>query len=396
MKKSLLSLVAIAALSTSAFAAGMDDIRISGFVNVVAGMNDVNDGEYQVGVNANKQSNSYRGYNDTYDFQNESLAAIQISSSITESMGATIQLIAQKDDAGDDIRMEWGYVYFDATDELRILAGRIRPSLFLYSDYLDVGYAYNWVTPPSEVYDQVNISNLDGVSAAYNLELGDNVLTTTVFGGNSSDKKVNPMYERKMTTNDSLLDLEFDNIIGGELSISNDYGKLRAGYIQAKATENTYKNALPEELKQDKSGAQFYGVGINVDYEDILFAAEYIVRDMDETGAPDINAYYAMLGYRIGDFTPSYTYAVADSTMEFSTSTAPLVEGQVNKMRALSLDDRNSHTLGIRYDVNAMAAVTLEYNRADVTHSTYVAPTKSISEEDETINTYRVALNVVF
>ncbi len=117
---------------------------------------------------------------------------------------------------------------------------------------------------------------------------------------------------------------------------------------------------------------------------------------MDETGAPDINAYYAMLGYRIGDFTPSYTYAVADSTMEFSTSTAPLVEGQVNKMRALSLDDRNSHTLGIRYDVNAMAAVTLEYNRADVTHSTYVAPTKSISEEDETINTYRVALNVVF
>ncbi len=396
MKKGLLSLSVVTELSTSVFAAGMDDIRISGFVNVVAGVNDVNDDDYEVGVNSNKQSKSYRGYDDTYDFQNESLAAIQFSANITDNMGATIQLIAQKDEAGDDIRMEWGYVYFDATDELRFLAGRIRPSLFLYSDYLDVGYAYNWVTPPSEVYDQVNISNLDGVSASYNLEVGDNTITTTIYAGNSSDDKVNPMYEREITADSSLLDLDFDNIIGGEISISNDYAKLRAGYIQAKATENTYKNALPDELKQDKSGAQFYGVGLNIDYEDIIFASEYIVREMDETAAPDISAYYGMIGYKIGDFTPSYTYAVADSDYEKSSSSIPGVYAQVNTIRALNLDDRKSHTIGIRYDVNAKAAVKLEYNRAEVTHSTYNGMTDSISEEDETINTYRVALNVVF
>lgn len=106
MKKSLLSLAVVTALSTSAFAAGMDDIRISGFVNVVAGVNDVDDGEYDAATNSNKQSKSYRGYDDTYDFQNESLAAIQFSANITDNMGATIQLIAQKDEADDDIRME--------------------------------------------------------------------------------------------------------------------------------------------------------------------------------------------------------------------------------------------------------------------------------------------------
>jgi len=106
-----------------------------------------------------------------------------------DNMGATVQLIAQNDEVGDDIRMEWGYVSYDVNDEIRMLIGRVRPALFLYSDYLDVGYAYNWITPPSEVYAQENISNLDGGSIAYNKDLGDQQIALTFFGGNSSIKK---------------------------------------------------------------------------------------------------------------------------------------------------------------------------------------------------------------
>ncbi|MEA3370689.1 MAG: hypothetical protein U9Q40_05060 [Campylobacterota bacterium] len=375
MKKSLLSLAVVAALSSTAFAS---DVRVSGFMNVVGGQTDQDDGA------------SYRGYDNKYDFQNESLAAIQISGSIADNMSATVQLVAQKQEVGDDIRMEWGFVSYDATDEVRILAGRIRPALFLYSDYLDVGYAYNWVTPPSEVYDQVNITNLDGASVAYNLELDDNTLSTTVYGGNSSDKKVNPNNAA------SPLNLSFDSIIGAEIALSNDYGKIRAGYIQAKATENDNplpNPALNSELAMNESAAAFYGVGINVDYEDILFASEYIVRDMDETGSPDISSYYAMLGYKIGDFTPSYTYAVADSDMEVSTSA---VAGNVNQIRAAALDDRISHTVGLRYDVNAQAALKLEYNMATVTNSSWAAGTPALIETDADVNTARIALNVIF
>ncbi len=396
MKKSLLSLAVITALSSTALVA---DVRVSGFMNVIGGVNDVDpskSGGYLVdGVgamnpnyNGDKISGSYQGYDDKYDFQNESLAAIQVSGNIAENMNATIQLIAQNQAVGDNIRMEWGFVSYDATDEVRILAGRIRPSLFLYSDYLDVGYAYNWVTPPSEVYDQVAISNLDGASVAYNLELGDNILTTTVFGGNSTDDKVSPI-------SGATLDLSFDSIIGAELALSNDYGKIRAGYIQAKVSEsNTNIPTTPDELKMNESASAFYGVGINGDYEDFHVAAEYIVRDMDETAMPDVSAYYAMLGYSIGDFTPSYTYAVADSDFERSANAAPATAGKVNVMRAASLDDRTSHTIGVRYEVNAQAALKLEWNGATVTHSDM--RTGSMIETDEDINTMRIALNVIF
>ena len=372
MRKSLLSLAVITALSSTAL---MADVRVSGFMNVVGGQSDVDSGV------------SPLGYDDKGDFQQDSLAAIQVSGSVADNMGATIQLIAQNDPANDNIRMEWGYVYYDASDEVRILAGRIRPSLFLYSDYLDVGYAYTWITPPDEVYSQVAISNLDGGSIAYNLELGDNTLTTTVFGGNSTDKKDMGAA--------GIIDFAMDSVVGAEIAFSNDYGKIRAGYIQSEVTNNAaFPGTTPAPviagLEMNESGASFYGVGINGAYEDFQIAAEYIVRDMDETASPDISSYYAMLGYSIGDFTPNYTYAVADSDLEESTNPG------VNQGRAGNLDDRTSHTFGLRYEVNAQAALKIEYNMATITTSSWVAGTPALIESDEDANTIRVALNVVF
>ena len=115
---------------------------------------------------------------------------------------------------------------------------------------------------------------------------------------------------------------------------------------------------------------------------------------MDETVAPDVSSYYAMLGYRIGDFTPNYTYAVADSDMEFG-DTGTSADGVINTMRASLLDDRVSHTIGLRYEVNSAAALKLEYNMATATSSAYAGGT-TLTETDEDINTYRIALNVIF
>ncbi len=394
MRKSLLSLAVVTALASTSLLAG--DVRVSGFVNVVGGMNDMDDG----------QRDNINGYDDQYDFQQNSLAALQFNGSISDNMSAVVQLVAQKSDTGDDIRMEWGYVAYDATDSLRILAGRVRPALFLYSDYLDVGYAYTWITPPSEVYYQAQITNLDGTNIAYNLELGDNELTFNAYAGNTTTQKIKP-------DDGTINDFANDNIFGGEIAFITEYMKIRAGYTSASVTQDganfgPLSQAVVDELGFDESSAAFYGAGMSVDYEDFHFAAEYVARDMDETVAPDVTSYYAMLGYTIGDFTPNYTYAVADSEMEFSTAagttTAPDGKGGVvtkpnaaviNGMRAGLLDDRVSSTIGLRYEVNPAAALKFEYNMATVTSSTYGGGT-TLNETDTDINTYRVALNVIF
>jgi hypothetical protein len=194
-----------------------------------------------------------------------------------------------------------------------------------------------------------------------------------------------------------ILEFEYDSVFGAELAYENDFMKLRAGYTTAKVT-NSNPPAMPPAMASalafDDSSAVFYGAGVSVDYEGFLFAAEYVVRDMDETVAPDVQSYYAMLGYKIGDFTPNYTYAVADSDMEFENTGAP-TDAMVNGARAGQLDDRETHTLGLRYDVNDAAALKFEYAHQTKTNSTY-AGGASLDDDDQDINTYRIALNVVF
>ncbi len=289
--------------------------------------------------------------------------------------------------------MEWGYVYYDVNDEIRILAGRIRPALFLYSDYLDVGYAYTWITPPDEVYFQAQITNLDGGSVTYNMDLDGNSLALNVYAGNTNTDKATPAGD--------IITLNNDSIIGAELAYINDYGKIRIGYTSATLNADNASifpegtpDAVVSALGFDDSSAAFYGAGVNLDYEDMLLSAEYIVRDMDGTSGSDVASYYVMLGYKMGDFTPNYTYAAADSDIDFSTTGTP-VDGAINGMRAMNLDDRLSHTLGLRYDLNAKAALKVEYNAATLTHSTYAGGT-NMTEVDEDVSTYRVALNIVF
>ncbi len=378
MLKKILISSALSALIASNLAAG--DVRIGGFINVVGGMNDLDSG-------------SYLGYDDQYDFTNESLAAIQFSGDITEKMGATIQLVAQKDALGDDIRMEWGYVSYDVNDEIRILAGRIRPALFLYSDYLDVGYAYTWITPPDEVYFQAQITNLDGGSVTYNMDLDGNSLALNVYAGNTNTDKATPAGD--------VITLNNDSIIGAELAYINDYGKIRIGYTSATLNADNatiFPDGTPDPVVSalgfDDSSAAFYGAGVNLDYEDMLLSAEYIVRDMDETSGSDVSSYYVMLGYKIGDFTPNYTYAQADSDIDLSTTGNAQVDGMINGARYANLDDRSSHTIGLRYDLNIKAALKVEYNAATLTHSNYANGT--MTEVDEDVSTYRVALNIVF
>jgi hypothetical protein len=385
MKRSLLSFVAVLALASTQLSAV--DVSVSGFANVVGGINDVSDSDLANGG----RPDLINGYTDKYDFQQDSLAAVQFNAKVADNMGAVIQLVAQKSDIGDDIRMEWGYVYWDVMDDMRILAGRVRPALFLYSNYLDVGYAYTWITPPSEVYYQAQITNLDGGNISYNIELDDSTISISAYGGNSSGAKVNPSNANPNMPH--ILEFEYDSVFGAELAYENDFMKLRAGYTTAKVTNTNFTPPLAA-LAFDDSSAAFYGAGVSVDYEGFLFAAEYVVRDMDETVAPDVQSYYAMLGYKIGDFTPNYTYSVADSDMEFENTGAP-TDARVNGARAMQLDDRETHTLGLRYDVNDAAALKFEYAHQTKTNSEYPIGA-SFSENDQDINTYRIALNVVF
>ncbi|MFY9178344.1 MAG: hypothetical protein WAO12_01025 [Venatoribacter sp.] len=130
--------LASAVLLTSAQMAYADDLQINGFINVTAGIvDDKTVGETDVG----------QGYDTGVSFDQGTLAGLQVSKRINDKTSATVQMVA-RGKTGYETDATWAYVSYDLTDNSTIKAGRLRTPFFQYSDFLEVGYAYNWVTPP--------------------------------------------------------------------------------------------------------------------------------------------------------------------------------------------------------------------------------------------------------
>jgi len=149
MKKHLISIALVSALMSASASA---EIQLSGFASVVGGMTTSSD-------------ESLYGYNDNLDFKEGSLFAIQASSDLGDGLGVTVQLEAKGTDEWTP-EFKWAYVSYDASDSVRLLAGRQRIPFYMYSDYLDVSYAYAWIDPPKGVYQGL-FDTFDGLGAVY-------------------------------------------------------------------------------------------------------------------------------------------------------------------------------------------------------------------------------------
>ena len=102
------------------------------------------------------------GYTDEIDFKNESLFAIQFQSDLGEKLSVTAQLMARGNN-DFDAEFEWAFLTYQLTDEWRLNAGRLRTPFYKYSDFKDVGYAYDWSRVPEAVYN-LDFDNIEGVS----------------------------------------------------------------------------------------------------------------------------------------------------------------------------------------------------------------------------------------
>lgn len=116
------------------------EINFRGFGSIVGGQ--------AVNVDSGQE---VLGYSDKWDFRQDSLMALQMDADLEDKLSATMQLMGRGRD-GYAVEVEWAYLTYEFTDELQLSAGRIRAPFYRYSDFLDVRYAYNWITAPQRVY----------------------------------------------------------------------------------------------------------------------------------------------------------------------------------------------------------------------------------------------------
>ena len=357
MRLSSLALMVAAGCAVSQVQA---EVALNGFASVKAGTTFGN-------------NDTLYSYTDEVDFKPESLFAIQAQSDLGDQVSVTAQLMA-KGNKDFNSEFAWAFVTYQATEHVRINAGRIRVPFYKYSDYLDVGYAYDWARTPRSVYD-VPFDSMDGASAIISSTLGDwqsNIqLNVGAFNGNVSVEGVQSP-------------AKMQNILGGSWELNNDWFSTRVAYFQADVTINsTALDPLLAGLTQygfanvaknidfaDDRGS-FFGIGFGIDKQDWLINAEFTKVEIDHSFMAQRDSWFASVGHRVGVWTPYVSYEVnrdkSDPSIYSTIPTVhplrPLVAGLVDSQE----DNTKVYNIGFKYDFHSSAAFKAELTKADNT-----------------------------
>ncbi len=264
-----------------------------------------------------------------------------------------------------DPKFEWLYGAIELYDGLTVRGGRLRLPVYMLSESLEVGYAYNWVRPPIEVYNQVPITNYDGGDITYSNSIYDWDYSVQMFYGQRNIDESNH--------------LKLRDILGANITVGNEYLTLRAGYANTSMTvgigdpnmknllaglrANGFGNAADELDAKDENG-DFYEIGFALDYEDFMLSGEYTWLRVPGFRA-DSEAWYISTGYRIGKFTPTFTFSSFRNTDSkhldnaiASVAGTPF-SGFVGGLLPSQSIKQESITLGLRYDIDTTSITSL-------------------------------------
>lgn len=354
MKNKLLTTALIGLFSANVFSA---EIQFSGFASVVGGMTTSSD-------------ETLYGYDDSFDFKEGSLFALQASSDLGDGLGVTLQVLSTGEDDWDT-EFNWAYLSYDVSDEFRVLAGRQRAPFYMYSDYLDVSYAYPWISPPKGVYDLI-FDTFDGVGGIYTTNFDDVDVTFHGVAGRNTDN-IDAFGES--------VDIEVNDLVGLATTLNYEWLTLRASYFTGEVT-NPLESTAPLVEGWEAAGlsdisdnvdiyedtAQFLEFGFQVNLDNLIIVGEYTNLDVDDSPLAEEDSYYVMTGYQFDNVLIHITYGVDDNSTDKFTSEIPYNGGPTDPLKLGTEAVLNSQDaeedyiiLGARYDFHESAALKFEY-----------------------------------
>ena len=355
--------------------AAENDLGIYGFLSVGSSVldNDLKNDTNGDGVVNADDAVTLDGFDgDAGNFKQDTVLGLQIIKQINDTTSATGQLVS-RGTSNYDTESAWVFVTYSANPDLDLRMGRLRIPFFYYSEFLEVGYAYNWVRTPSDVYN-LPFSSFDGVDMTQRFSMGN-------FDG---DIKLNyGRFSETMELFGSEYQADLRNIAGISLNLTRgDFG-LRLSSQRAEVTFDTVADITSDRgLDQAQAGAlsainllgksasvaddftfkgkegAFYGVALTYNDGEYGLVAEGTAIEY-ETGLLLDNLAWLISGSkRFNDFTAHATY---------STSKDILESGDVGDVQeALGLKGEDISTiLGVRYDYDAGTAIKFEVEHHD-------------------------------
>jgi hypothetical protein len=386
---------ALLGLGIEGSAQAASNVAISGFGTAALTMSDTDQAEFA-------RPNQAAGVKKEPRTGVDSNFGVQATYTHNEWLSLTAQGLARKvstDQFGAQLSM--AFIKVKASEEFSVRVGRIGLPVYMVSDFRFVGYANTMMRPPAEVYRSVAADAYDGADVIYQHGLGDVTVTAQVGAGSLTLNTLNGAQNRlrKLTTVNLVAEqgpfaLRFGRV-DAEVSVVNNAA---LNNLLAALRSNGFSDQA-RQLRVDDVASSFTSLGLTMDWKNILFQSEYAVRKTDSLAVHDVTSWYAMLGYRIGKFTPYFYHG--NARQESPRSVAGLPAGgplaslgaSANALAKYSLQSANA--VGVRWDFYRSAALKVQIDRISPRQSAG-AFIKAVPGFTGPANVYAAGIDFVF
>lgn len=276
-------------------------------------------------------------YDESWSLQPESRAGIQATWRAAPQLSLTAQLTTRALPE-QHANVEWLYASWQPSPAWTLQVGRKRLPLYYYSDFQDIGYAYNTVRPSPDVYGW-DVVNYNGASLAYSAAIGDWTLRTELLGGSENSKKNH--YARLVV--DERKDLRWNQIVGAVFEANYDWFSARVSYVRS-GFRQVDRASGAVDIDSGSQRQSFFGLSLNADVGAWTLRSELGNSKRDFLG---YSADFALLtaGYRVGDLT----FTGGTSFYREKASDAAYIPLKISSLLA-----------AVRYDVHKGGALKLQ------------------------------------
>jgi len=366
-------LVVLAAISSAP--AWAIDYSASGFLSLSAGKINHDDVEFL-------------DLNSTLSFDNDTIIGGQLSVQFSDRFSVTGQVIARGFalDRSNNYQptLDWLYLTYDMSPELRLRIGRLATPYYSVSEYFEIGAAYPWVRPPLDVYEPAMspIKNFNGLDLVFRSNWKDWFFLSQFFAG----------LEKNET---DIYDINIHHITGVSFNATKNYFSIRLATLIASVSLDIFDarstlsllrglnspsesqtqavSKVIEILESNRIKHQYSSIGINWDNETWFVFSEYNRLSSGEGFTPDGEGIYVTLGYRLKKWTYYFTRGDIKSLLgqelkDFAVgelipsdeAVVSIIGGQALSIASNNRRYQRTYALGLRYDISNSMALKFE------------------------------------
>lgn len=339
------------------------------------------------------------GSGDEWSHDSLTRAGVQFNAKINDKAQAVVQLYASGED-DFDAEIQWGYLDYALTDSVSVKAGRIVAPFYMHSQYVDVGYAYPWVTPPAEVYLLAPIKTMEGMELAWSFSTGPVFHRLSGFWGSSTVDA---------GARAGGVSFQADDLSGINLTSRWNDWTVRAAYTAASVTvDEDQLNGLSSGLTGmlgltfDEVYTYFGGVGLQYDNGSWFFASEAALLNFGNW-YPSARSGYVSMGKYLGKWMPLVTWTSVEAH-DLDETYMPALEGSAFGPAVLQnalAEQQKGWTAGLRYSLTDAIALKGEYSyyydfSDDELSSTGFFVTDGSPLKDDHASVVRLSVDLVF